>query len=373
MKHLFFKSPNLSLSPFANSHSTHNRPLRIADILLADEDHGGADCMGGVRETPRHGSPPTKCYSPRRLVAWLLAALKSTKERRVVQRRRNEASDSETPMINELKISEESRQLLGNDTSFKLGVGCGLLYLIAANKNELDKMVELRKEMEMLLQNVKGELQSKDALLKPLKQSDALECSITDIQEVSGSNSHISIHSQKPYVQPETESNNVRNRFVDYNISEQDECAEEINELQAEFEFELQRLQLYLDGEGALEDTQQEKVKVTVEDSCSKSHSSSFDEIIMEPQGASYDVSFGVPPVELERRLHELLEARLQERITELESALEYTTQKLNEKETEVSWWEDTARLIRQHIPETSRFTFPLDPETSLKLSQVVG
>lgn len=105
-------------------------------------------------------------------------------------------------------------------------------------------------------------------------------------------------------------------------------------------------------------------------DSSSKSQSSSFGEIIMEPQGASYDTSFGVPPVELERRLHELLEARLQERIIELEDALEYATQKLNEKEIKVTWWEETARLTPYHDPETCRFTFPLDPEVALKFSR---
>lgn len=105
-----------------------------------------------------------------------------------------------------------------------------------------------------------------------------------------------------------------------------------------------------------------------VEDSCSESHSSSFGEIVMDPQGASADVSFAVSPVELERRLHELLQARLQERITELESALKCTKQKLMEKEMEVTWWKDTAQLISQHVPETARFTFRLDPETALKL-----
>nr|KYP44236.1 hypothetical protein KK1_034301 [Cajanus cajan] len=268
---------------------------------------------------------------------------------------------------------ESMGQLHENDTSFKLGVGCGLLYLIAASKNELGKMVELREEMETFLQKVKGELQSKDALLKPLKQSDALALSMTDIQEVSSSNSHLSIHSQTQYVQPELECDMIRNHFLEYNLNEQDERAEEINELHAEFEIELQRLQLYLDGEAAFEDAQQKGVKVTGKDSSSKSHSSSIGEIIMEPQGASYDVSFGVPPVELERRLHELLEARLKERISELESALECATQKLIKKEIEVTWWKETARLISQHVPETSRFTFPLDPEMALKLSQAVG
>ncbi|XP_027356570.1 protein POLAR LOCALIZATION DURING ASYMMETRIC DIVISION AND REDISTRIBUTION [Abrus precatorius] len=368
MKYFFFKS----LRPFNDSHSAHRRRLRVADILLADEGHDAADCMDAVQETPpmKHGSPSTNCFSPRRLVAWLLAALRSNKELRVLRRRQNEASDSDT-LTNKLKCSDESRLLHENDTSFKLGVGCGLLYLIAASKNEVGKMVELRKEMEMLLQNVKGELQNKDALFKPLKHSDALAFSITDIQEVSSSNSHLSVHSHTPYIRPESEGNVVHNGFLECNISEQDECAEEINELQAEFEVELQRLQMYLDGEAAFEDAQQERidVEVTVKDAQAKSHSSS----LMEPQGASSDVSFGVPPVELERRLHELLEARLQERITELESALECTTQKLIEKEIEVTWWKDTARLISQHVPETSRFTFPLDPEIVLKLSQVVG
>lgn len=137
-----------------------------------------------------------------------------------------------------------------------------MLYLIAASRNELGKMAELRKEMEMLLQNVNGVLQSKDALLKPLKQSDALACSITDVQEVSSSHSHLSIHPKTPYVQPESKSGMVHERFLEYNINEQDESAEEINELQAEFEVELERLQLYLDSKAAFEDAQEETVKV---------------------------------------------------------------------------------------------------------------
>ncbi|AES73549.2 hypothetical protein MtrunA17_Chr3g0136951 [Medicago truncatula] len=373
MKRLFFKSPNpITLSPFPDSHSTHNRRLRVADILLADEDAAAADSvdssMNVVNQTPPHrSSRSAKCYSPRRLVAWLLAAMRPMKKRRILKHREKIPS---SPMTNELKDNEEeSRQLDWNNTSFKLGVGCGLLYVIATTKNELSKMVELRKEMEIILQNMKGELQSKDVLVKSLKQcDDALAFSITDIQEVSCSSSHPSINSQKPYVQLELKCNTVCDRFLEYDISEQDECAEEINDLQAEFEYELQRLQLYLDAEDAFEDAPQERVEVAVNDSSSKSESSSFGEIIMEPQEASYDMSFGVPPVELERRLHELLETRLQERIVELESALEYATQKLNEKEIRSSWWEDSARRIPDHVPETARFTFPLDPEAALKL-----
>ena len=68
-------------------------------------------------------------------------------------------------------------------------------------------------------------------------------------------------------------------------------------------------------------------------------------------------MEYGVPPTELEIRLHELLEARQQERVEELEAALECTIHKLHEKEIEVSWWKDTARLISQHVPGPSRFS----------------
>ncbi|XP_014500214.1 protein POLAR LOCALIZATION DURING ASYMMETRIC DIVISION AND REDISTRIBUTION isoform X2 [Vigna radiata var. radiata] len=373
-KHLFLKSPNLKFNPVVHSHSLPRR-LRIADILLADQDHDGVDCMDAFRETSTK-----KCFSPLRLVESLLAPLRPAKGFRLQQRRQNETGELNTAPAptNELKGSDDSIENPGrlheSDTSFKLGVGCGLLYLLAASKNELGKMVELRKEMEVLLQNMKDELQRKDALLKPLKQNDALALSITDIQEVSSSDSHISIHSQTQYVQPESKRNMVPNNFLEYDISEQGECAEEINDLQAEFEIELQRLQLYLDGETEFEDAKHEGVKVTVKDCSSKSsHSSSFGEITMEPIGASYDVSFGVSPIELERRLHELLEARLEERITELEYGLECTTQKLIKKEIEATWWKDTARLLSQHVPETSRFTFPLDPEIAVNLSKFVG
>lgn len=110
MKRLFFKSPNpITLSPFPDSHSTHNRRLRVADILLADEDAAAADSvdssMNVVNQTPPHrSSRSAKCYSPRRLVAWLLAAMRPMKKRRILKHREKIPS---SPMTNELKDNEE--------------------------------------------------------------------------------------------------------------------------------------------------------------------------------------------------------------------------------------------------------------------------
>lgn len=54
----------------------------------------------------------------------------------------------------------------------------------------------------------------------------------------------------------------------------------------------------------------------------------SFGEVI-ESQNPGTKVHFGVPPTELESRLHELLEAIQQELIKELEAALECAMHKL--------------------------------------------
>lgn len=60
----------------------------------------------------------------------------------------------------------------------------------------------------------------------------------------------------------------------------------------------------------------------------------------------------GVCAIELERRLHEVLEARQRERIAELESALRCAERRLREKEREICWWRDTARLVAEHKKE---------------------
>lgn len=84
---------------------------------------------------------------------------------------------------------------------------------------------------------------------------------------------------------------------------------------------------------------------------------------VIDPQGTDAEINSGVSHIELERKLRELVEARQQERIKELEAALECAVNKLQEKELEVSWWKDTARLISQHFPAPSRLISHPDPK----------
>lgn len=64
----------------------------------------------------------------------------------------------------------------------------------------------------------------------------------------------------------------------------------------------------------------------------------------------------GVSARALERRLYELLQKRQQERIVELEAALDATQRRLHEKEREVVWWRDAAKLVTHRRDESRRF-----------------
>ena len=98
--------------------------------------------------------------------------------------------------------------------------------------------------------------------------------------------------------------------------------------------------------------------------SSSVSESPSSGEVIINPQETHTEMQTEVSPIELERKLHELLEARQQERILELEAALEITKRNLREKELEVSWWKDTARIISHHVPERPPLVSQQNPKT---------
>lgn len=84
--------------------------------------------------------------------------------------------------------------------------------------------------------------------------------------------------------------------------------------------------------------------------------SASFGEVIDRPDSQSRQG--GVSPNELEIRLHELLQARQEQRIKELQANLGQAKRKLLEKEKEVSWWKDTAQAVYPPIskmPHLSR------------------
>ncbi|KAA8521700.1 hypothetical protein F0562_012373 [Nyssa sinensis] len=245
----------------------------------------------------------------------------------------------------ESEMAEVSGQCV-NQASFNLGVGFGLVYLITASKNELSKMMELRTQMEILLQDVKEELQSqrRETLSKTSDSNDNLAHSIADALESSHVNGCVPLQNLTSLENPaDSETHLVYNQSLNCDACRQEKCVEGMDQLEAELEAELELLQLHLDAEVVLKRPKQQQMEVPDEDTAPEgSLSGSFGEVVDPPEAGTRE-HFGVPPNELQRRLHELLEARQQERIKELEDALECAKHKLNEKEREVSWWKDSA------------------------------
>lgn len=150
------------------------------------------------------------------------------------------------------------------DASFNLGVGCSLLYLVAASKNELTKMVELRKQVETLLLNVKEELKRKDPQFKAFESNFTAAYSTSDVLEGPNSNSRVSRQSQTTsYVLPISETTMMHDQSLKCNSPQQEEYLEGMDGLEAEIEAEWERLQISLERENSLKHTRQQKTKVS--------------------------------------------------------------------------------------------------------------
>lgn len=126
----------------------------------------------------------------------------------------------------------------------KLGIGFGLIYLFNATKNELNRIVEIRREMEILLHNSKMELQNQrsDASNLRTKISDCVE------QFACSSESEITCSHDDQPLNCKLMRGNERNL--------------EMNQLEAELEVELERLQFQLDSDVMLKYSTQHDAEV---------------------------------------------------------------------------------------------------------------
>ncbi|XP_007011721.2 PREDICTED: protein POLAR LOCALIZATION DURING ASYMMETRIC DIVISION AND REDISTRIBUTION [Theobroma cacao] len=330
-----FKFKPFLFSPFHKSKSSP--PLRIADVLLLQEhEEESLLLMDGCRGL--------NCATSRRFAARLLSGLKRGKVKRRIVGDRKEDDDDEAPHDG-TDGHDSSKERCRREVDFNVGIGCCLLHMIAESKNELQKMTELRIQMEGVLQNAKEELGNKDLpVAKKIESNDG-------VQEGLGFNSNP--RSNKVLFDQSLKCDDVP-----------DDCLEGMDRLEAELEAELERLQLHLDSGNLPTNPPQETVEESTINSTVSSRSygiscgEEIDPAIDCQEEDCSDSQSGVPPFELERKLHELLETRQQEQIRELEDALGRARQELREREREISWWKDAAHLLSRHVKEPSRLDF---------------
>ncbi|XP_010519621.1 PREDICTED: protein POLAR LOCALIZATION DURING ASYMMETRIC DIVISION AND REDISTRIBUTION [Tarenaya hassleriana] len=325
-------------------------------------DNGGRGVSAGCMRI--------RCSSPRRIMARWFSSQEKVKGKTAVAESGRRDGD-----VTKIRCSEGGRRIADpldwvmertdselprRDFVFNVGVSCLLLHLVAAGREELHKMAGLRAELEKFLESFKEEppIKNRGFLSEPPEQSGVYAYSTTDVQEGPDSSSH----PFSPQISA-TSMNTVQEGYLQhYPCHREEDLGGGMDRLEAELAAELELLQTRLDPEhmhSSIHPNQE-----YLEDA---------DKIIGEsdgfgfrPTGVGEEKSFidehehglkGVSPYDLERRLHELVETRHEEQIKELEAALELAKQKLHLKETEVSWWKDTAYLVSERIPEPSRIS----------------
>ncbi|KAF8058155.1 hypothetical protein N665_1250s0018 [Sinapis alba] len=268
--------------------------------------------MEGHGHSPRRrgdGCIVVQCYTPRRVVSRLLSGLRSSKGKREAGEVQDEADKGmhhlarcSTKRINDSKLLDRKPETNRFEAPLEMGIGSFLLYLVVASKTELDKMANLRTQMEMLLLKAKEELQKNDAYAKEARGNQFSP------QVISNLASSIFEGSSSTSVLQEENSECEVSKPEDRHTKDQ-----------------IQRQRKLKDNENHV------------------------------PEEMVTDERYGVCPYELEKKLHEVLETRQQEELLKLETALSRVERRLQEKETEVSWWKDAARLLAQRVPESSR------------------
>ncbi|KAJ6804050.1 protein POLAR LOCALIZATION DURING ASYMMETRIC DIVISION AND REDISTRIBUTION-like [Iris pallida] len=232
--------------------------------------------------------------------------------------------------------------------SFNLGMGIGLVFLLAKSATEVNKMTELRAQMEMLLKEVRTETRREDANCSSSESSNKVSDSITSS---SGSSNNISISpsqccgdaSTRMMISKDIEG--VKHTAVykgetNYVTATGNTRSASLDQMEAELELELERLETNLEGESSSAHQHRMEVDNEKDDLYVESFSVTYEEEVTIPQDTGeYN---GVSAHELERRLHELVATRQQEQIAELQSKLERMEQKLREKEIELCWWKET-------------------------------
>ncbi|XP_027182202.1 protein POLAR LOCALIZATION DURING ASYMMETRIC DIVISION AND REDISTRIBUTION [Coffea eugenioides] len=278
---------------------------------------------------------------------------------------RDEDSDDEVALecLHEKSSSNSAQEVSGEqrkEASFSLGVGFALIYLMATSK------IELSKQIETLLQNVKRQHQNEvagtniETSQTSSKAQEVSEYAITDHGSLQEDSSHAIIEHVSLQDCPsssweqEYSGSDITSSSCNGKMNREGKMVE-MDQLEAELEAELQNLQLQLDTEVMLiypDKNHGKYYMIVVEDSApEESQITNFGEVFEQPEIGNLEYYHGVSPRELERRLHELQEVRQEERIRELESALEFAIHKLNENQRELSWWKDTGRVVFHRIP----------------------
>ncbi|KAG0513170.1 hypothetical protein BDA96_10G078800 [Sorghum bicolor] len=291
--------------------------------------------------------------------------------------------------------------------SMNLGLGASLVLLLSKSAVELNKMVELRAQMEALVSEIRQAARWKAAAEEEEQKMQAnhpAPAAPSTSQESDGRSAATTTAVKDPIAFPAADADadaasNCSRTAADTAVEVR--AAVVMDLMEAELQAELSRMQHggTVHGHGGADnriapmpglELPMLKVKTKkgdADDSTSRScvddggdgrankhdddevdgngEEDDEDEEYEEDEDEEEDGGYGedrmspphggVSARALERRLHELLQKRQQDRIVELESALDSAQRRLHEKEREVVWWRDAAKLVSHRRDESRR------------------
>ncbi|KAK6925107.1 hypothetical protein RJ641_009433 [Dillenia turbinata] len=248
------------------------------------------------------------------------------------------------------KLNSGSKVFAGNEfhwqgssqemISFCFGVSVGVISAMLTAKKEVEKVKELLKQTENLVQDLQDELEMKDSLT--VKELASEDCE----------SQHTHEHN---YLKSESFENSTEKDFIDElcschgketNIKKSEDGLIHMSQIEAELEAELERLELNMKvpsfnkRSSNLVELDSDIVGDLV---CGELRTDMVNGRAIAPDsdrdssGTStvHTANYAVSPRELSLRLHEVIQSRLEERIEELETALQNSRKKLQHMESE--------------------------------------
>ncbi|KAG0461599.1 hypothetical protein HPP92_021896 [Vanilla planifolia] len=231
--------------------------MRIADVLRQRDGNDDDDVGGDVRErtpcffkrtSPLASFPATPAAGTESCLSPLSRSLLFRWFRQRRKRLRPDSTGELKPLPLATDVGAVERVDSGkrlpdvdsdsgfkhNQMAFNLGMGFGLAFLLAGNALEMKKMMELRKQMETLLKEIKYEAQRRyDS--SPCTTSDGGEGALSTITSMRQHSSSLDMEEPRNF----TESN-IQKYQSTYFTS--------LNKMEAELHFELEQMQLNLEG-----------------------------------------------------------------------------------------------------------------------------
>ncbi|KAH9778189.1 hypothetical protein KPL71_007262 [Citrus sinensis] len=244
-------------------------------------------------------------------------------------------------------------------TLFCLGISIGIISSFIANRSEVDKLKELLKQTENLVQDLQEELEMKDSLtVKELANENNDSLSACDNSFNDNMPKHFCLERSKDNL-----AKHDGEKSFDKNA---EESIESMSQIEAELEAELVRMGLNMNS-SSLERRLSDFVELDPDFEADFAHGELKANMIdrdktdsnQDASGSSthHSGNYAVSPRELSMRLHEVIESRLEERVKELETALENSQRKvqLMESQRKSSWRKFSNSPLRFSLDEESK------------------